>query len=156
VLAFNRGTGLNWTNSATPDEQALLPQLLIDGMNLYLRTDTSAEELFEEEQASLQGNVFKTLSDAGVPLFKLLNIRNVQFSGNTCHAQTTYGSVGEIESVTQGVVANNLVQTSSEVSIMVRKMSSGVIIGNNGNAANEVTLSGQIEHGFNIPQLVFS
>ena len=156
VFSVNRGIGLIWANSAQAGEDVLLPKVLIDGMNLYLKTKATADQLVQEEQASLQNNVFKTGDEAALPVFKLLNLNQVYFSGNTCDVATTYGSLGEIENTVRGIVANNLLETNSNVAITIRKMSAGVILGNNGNAPIRVSLSGHIEHGLNIPAAAIS
>lgn len=154
VFSFNRGTGLNWINSAQTGEDAFLAELLLNAMNLYLGTSATAAQLVQEEQASLQNNVFKTTNNANLPLVKLLNIGEVKFSGNSCYAKTSYASLGEIENVVRAIVSNNLLNTDSEVALLIRKASSCVILGNNGSKAIEVKASTHVEHGFNIPAVI--
>ncbi len=156
VFSGNRGIGLAWVNSARPSEDALLPKVLIDGMNLYRRTNFTATQLAQEEQASVQNNVFKTGLEAALPIFKLLNLNQVNFSGNICRVGTTYGSLGEIEGTLSGIIANNMIETNANVAIDIKKMIAGIILGNNGNLPIVVSLSDQIEHGFNIPAVVIS
>ena len=142
---------MTWTNSAQPGEQVSLPPWLITGLNLSLRINASADDLVHEEQASVQNNVFKTTGNAGFPVFKILNLGDVNFSGNTCHVQTTYGCSGEIENTTRLVVANNVMQTNARLAIAIRKVNAGVILGNNGNVPIEVNLASQVEAGYNMP-----
>lgn len=154
VFSFNRGTGLNWINSAQAGEDALLSDLLLQALNQCLGTSTKGDQLVQEEQASLQNNVFKSTDNANLPLLKLLNISEVKFSGNSCYARTSYASVGEVEKVNRAIVSNNLFNTNSEVALLIRKADACTILGNNGSKAIEVAASGQVEHGFNIPAVI--
>lgn len=158
VFSENRGIGLYWANSARTGEDALLPKILIDGMNLYRRINSTAGQLVQEEQASVQNNVFKTGSETDLQIFKLLNLNQINFSGNTCRVETTYGALGEIEDTPNGIVANNLIETNTKVAINIKKMDAGIILGNNVHPQVPivVSLSNQIEHGLNIPAVVIS
>lgn len=154
VFAFNRGLGLSWVNSAREGEAALLPAFLLQAVNAYLRADRTAEGLVEEEQASVQGNVFKSSTAADFPVFQLLNLRELSFSGNTCHAGTTSAPLGEIQQTTRGVVTGNQTQTNAEVAIAIKKMAGGVVLGNVGNRPIQLQASPGVERAFNVPPAV--
>jgi len=151
VVAFNRGLGLSWANSARADEKALLPAFLLNAVNAYLRMNRTVENLVEEEQASLQGNAFKSVAASDFPVFQLLNLQEVLFSGNTCHAETTSAPLGEIQQTGRGVVTNNQTQTNAEVAIAIKKMGDGVVLGNVGNRPIQLRASAGVEHAYNVP-----
>ena len=151
VVAFNRGLGLSWVNSARADEEALLPPFLLNAVNAYLRMSRTVEDLVGEEQASIQGNALKSVTDTDFPVFQLLNLREVLFSGNTCHAETTSAPLGEIQQTGRGVVTNNQSQTNAEVAIAIKKMSDGVVLGNVGNRPIQLQASAGVEHAYNVP-----
>ena len=158
VFSGNHGIGLSWENRAVLGQDALLPEALIVGMNLYCRANSTPAQLVQEEQASLQNNMFKTGNDAELPIFRLFNLNQINFSGNTCKVETKEESLGVIVTTNRGIVANNLIETNAEnvVAINIINMSAGIIIGNNGNAQIKVSNSSQIEHGFNIPPVNIS
>lgn len=151
VVAFNRGLGLSWVNSARQDEDALLPGFLMGAVNLYLRTSRDVSQLVEEEQASIQQNIFKSVADSDLPVFQLLNLREVLFSGNSSHGETTGAPLGEIQQTARGVVTNNQTQTNGEVAIAIKKMSDGVVLGNVGNQPIQLQSSAGVERAYNVP-----
>jgi hypothetical protein len=151
AVAFNRGIGLSWMNSARADEEALLPPSLMSAVNAYLRMSRTVDDLVAEEQASIQGNALKSVTDTDFPVFQLLNLREVLFTGNVCHAETTSAPLGEIQETSRGVVTNNQSQTNAEVAIAIKKMSDGVVLGNAGNRPIQLQASSGVEHAYNIP-----
>ena len=152
-FAHNRGTALQWVNSARSGEGALLPAQLLLAVNLYLGTSLSNDQLPAMEQASVQGNGFETSHQNSLPLFRLLNLLQVSFTGNSCRGESMNGALGELDNSSRGLVANNQLHSNNEVGIIVRKMGSGVIHGNVGNVPVEVSASGNIQHGLNIPDV---
>ena len=149
-FAHNRGSALQWTNSAREDEEALIPELLLFVVNLFLNTQLTNTQLPNMEQASLQGNSFETVATNALPLFRLLNLRQVSVSGNSCYGEAMAGALGEVENISRGLIANNQLQSGGEVGVAVRKMLTGVVHGNVGNVAIELSLSSS-ERGMNIP-----
>lgn len=152
VFSFNSGSGLSWANSAQPGEAGLLPQILMDGLNRYLRTTREADELVQEEQASVQGNVFKA-DGSDLPVFSLMNLNAMSFLGNNCLATTSGVPMGEIKRIVRGAVANNLLQTNAEIAIAIKKLGEGVVVGNVGNRPIQLQLS-PVQTGFNVPAAV--
>jgi hypothetical protein len=153
VVAFNRGLGLSWINSARTEEAGLLPPFLMLAVNTYLRMSRTVGQLVQEEQASLQGNVLKGVTDSDFPVFQLLNLREVLFSGNTCHAETAGPPLGEIQQAERGVVTHNQTQTNAQVSIAIKKMAGGVVLGNVGNRVIQLQSSAAVQHAFNVPPI---
>ena len=91
------------------------------------------------------------ISDTDFPVFQLLNLREVLFTGNTCHAETTSAPLGEIQETSRGVVTTNQSQTNAEVAIAIKKMSTGVVLGNVGNRPIQLQASAGVEHAHNVP-----
>ena len=151
-VTFNRGTGLQWTNSARGDEPPLFPSELAGLLNLYLRAPQKGTDLRADERVSMQGNVFQS-ETAGLPLAKLLNLNEVHFSGNSLHAGAGSAPLAELEQITRGIVANNMLQTGAAIAIRIQKMTQGVATGNVGNRPVDIPASG-VQHGFNIPPAV--
>jgi hypothetical protein len=151
TIAFNHGVGLSWVNSARAGEEALLPPFLMNAVNAYLRMSRTVDDLVAEEQASIQGNALKSVADTDFPVFQLLNLREVLFTGNTCHAETTSAPLGEIQETSRGVVTTNQSQTNAEVAIAIKKMSTGVVLGNVGNRPIQLQASAGVEHAHNVP-----
>ena len=154
VVNFNRGLGLSWVNSAREDEAALLPPFLLLAVNGYLRMTRTVENLVAEEQASVQGNAFKSVSDSDFPLFQLLNLREVLFAGNSCFAETRGAPLGEIQQAARGVITNNQTQTNAEIAIAVKKVAQGVVLGNVGNRPIRLQSSAGLQSAFNVPATV--
>ncbi len=152
AFAFNEGLGLSWTNSAREGETALLPPFLMSAVNLYLRMNRTVEQLVQEEQASVQGNAFKTVANSDFPVFQLLNLQQVLFSGNNAYAETTGAPLGEIQRTARGVVSNNQSQTNGEVAIAIKKMAGGVVLGNVGNKPIQLEFS-TVEKAYNVPAI---
>lgn len=151
VIAFNRGRGLSWINSARQQDAALLPNFLMVLANAYLRVAKSRDALADEEQAAVQNNVLKA-EDPGVPLFNLLNLTELSFNGNTCRSTSTAVPLGEIQGIGRGVITNNLLNSASEQTLSIKKMSTGVVLGNVGNKGIEVkSLGAEVERGLNVP-----
>ena len=151
-VTFNRGTGLQWTNSARGDEPPLFPTELAGLLNLYLRAPQKQSDLRADERVSMQGNVFQS-ETAGLPLAKLLNLNEVHFSGNSLHAGAGSAPLAELEQISRGIVANNMLQTGAAIAIRIQKMTQGVATGNVGNRPVDIPGTG-VQHGFNIPPAV--
>jgi hypothetical protein len=111
----------------------------------------TVDQLVAEEQASVQGNVFKSVADSDFPIFQLLNLREVLFGGNTCFADTTGAPLGEIQQAVRGAVSNNQTQTNGEIAIALKKVAAGVVLGNVGNRPIQLQSSAAVQHGFNVP-----
>ncbi len=155
VIAFNRGLGLLWTNSARTGEDALLPPFLLAALGLHLRAARTAAQVTQGSQCSLHGNVLESAGDSALPLFRLQNLNELAFTGNSCRAEARGTPLGEIQMVVRGSIANNLLQTTGDVSIAVKKLAEGVVIGNVGNRPIRVQpLGAGIRHDFNVPPVV--
>jgi hypothetical protein len=151
-VTFNRGTGLQWTNSARADEPPLFPSELAGLLNLYLRTPQRGTDFRADERVSIQGNVFRS-ETAGLPLAKLLNLNEVHFTGNSLHAGAGSAPLAELERIRRGIVSSNMLQTGAAIAIRIQKMTQGVATGNVGNRPVDIPGSG-VQHGFNIPPAV--
>ncbi len=150
----NRGTALQWTNSARDGEGALLPDLLLLAVNAYLGTTLSNDEIADAKMASVQGNAFETSLADALPLLKLLNLGQVSVVGNSCRGEAMTGALGEVDNTLGGLIANNQMHSGGEVGLIVRKMFGGVIHGNVSNVPIEVSASINIQHTMNIPDVV--
>lgn len=151
-VTFNRGTGLQWTNSARADEPPLFPQALAGIVLGRLRAPGKGEDFRRDERGSLQGNVFQA-DTAGHPLVKVLNLNELAFTGNSLHAGAGNAPLGELDAILRGTVCNNLTQTGGAFALRIHKMLQGVATGNVGNRPIQLASSG-VQHGFNIPPAV--
>lgn len=150
-VTFNRGSGLQWTNSARTDEPPLFPQELVQFVFGLLRVPGKGDDLRRDERASVQGNVFQA-ETAAFPLVKILNLDELSFSGNSLSAGGGSAPLAELEAILRGVVNHNQTQTGAALAMRIQKMIQGVVLGNVGNRPIDVPAT--VQHGFNVPAAV--
>lgn len=151
-IAFNRGGGLYWTNSSRAGEDAMLPAFLVQLVNASMGAARTPAALAEADNASVQGNRMQQGADGSVPLVRLLNIDEILFSGNTLRSDSGTTPLAEIQLVARGVIASNLLHTGNAVSIAIKKMSAGAVLGNVGNSPIQIVPAlPAIERGLNVP-----
>lgn len=147
-VTFNRGSGLQWTNSARADEPPLFPQELAQFVFGLLRAPGKGSDLRRDERASVQGNVFQA-ETAAFPLVKILNLDELSFTGNSLNAGAGSAPLAELEAILRGIVNHNQTQTGAALAMRIQKMIQGVAVGNVGNRPIDVPTT--VQHGFNVP-----
>jgi hypothetical protein len=149
AVAFNRGYGLLWAHPFRESGIPVFPDFIVDALNRHLGLARKESDLRQEEQASVQGNVFT--GEGPFPLLLLSALTDVAFSGNTCRAPLA--PLGEVSNAARAVVANNLLESGRDITLRLSSVSSGAVVGNVGDGAIQLQ-NATIQHGFNVPNVI--
>ncbi|MDX1546250.1 MAG: carboxypeptidase-like regulatory domain-containing protein, partial [Rhodothermales bacterium] len=158
-VAFNHGFGFRWINNPRGEDDdgdelpPPLPPFLVAFAHDYLRRED--EGLDEDEQASVQDNLFRASRETFATAVSLVRLREVIFCGNTARTDVSGLIAGEIFETALGVVSNNLLRVVGEQpAFFISSMNGGVVANNVGNRPIQLFGSPAVIRVHNVPPAV--